>query len=81
MLLSDDGTTSLSNTSMENPAAIAGFLDDGLRDSPWGPECGRVDAAGMDVDEGSPLSVILHSPLIPSQWQSVGRQDFQLDRG
>ena len=61
MLPSDDGTTSLSKTSMEK-VAIAEPLVDSRRDSTCGPVIGTA-AAVSDEDADDP-SVILHLFLL-----------------
>lgn len=53
MLLSDEGTTSLSNTSIEN-VIIAALLD-GRRVSPCGPDGGPITATGaVAADDDEP---------------------------
>lgn len=62
MLPSDDGTTSLSNTSIEKVAIIA-FLIDDRRDSPCGPDTGPTRSGIPEVDAYSPPAIL--EPLQP----------------
>lgn len=56
MLASDDGTTSLSNTSIEK-VAITELLIEGRRDSPCGPEAGPATAGIPEVGAFSPPAI------------------------